>query len=463
MLSRRTIIKILAMSFISLQIFAATEKDHLEKVTGAVGDGVALDTQAIQGAIDRCHARQGGVVLVPEGKYCIGTIKLKSNVELRLEEGAELLGSLSISDYARDIQGAVEAPAFDECLIYAEASQNLKITGKGVINGRGSRTNFPERNADKSLADRPMLMRFVKCQNVELSEVTLKDAASWCTHLVLCEDVVVRNVTIDSRLNINNDGFDMDGCNNVLIEDSAIATGDDSICPKSTTKNLTENIVVKNCRVESHTSAFKCGTSSYGGFRNITVADCDFSNTQMGAIKLLNVDGGIMENITIKNIVMRDVEGPIFIRLGNRGRTYHQKTEQIYGNDVKPEGAPVGWTKNIKISQIKATVKGNDLKKQGIMISGIPGHPIENVILEDLDISFTGGGTEEDAKRLVPEDIARYPEQFFFGVLPAWGAYIRHAKNIEFKNVNLTVQTKDHRQRIVLVDVEGFKEHSKID
>ncbi|MDF7800134.1 glycosyl hydrolase family 28 protein [Pontiellaceae bacterium B1224] len=426
------------------------------KTFGAKGDGITLDTKAVQSAIDAC--KPGGVVFVEPGQYVVGTLKLKSDMELQVAEGAELLGSTSLADYATDNQGAIEAPAFDKCLLYAENAKNIHITGGGIIDGRGARETFPVKLEDGSLGDRPMLIRFVDCKNVQFTKVTFKNAASWCVHLVSCDAVKAVNVTIDSHVNTNNDGFDLDGCSNVLIEGCDIHTGDDSICPKSTTMKLCENITVKNCRAQSHTAAFKCGTSSRGGFRNISISDCDFSNTRMGVIKLLTVDGGILENISISNIVMNDVEGPVFIRLGNRGRIYDKPTEQVYGEEVKPEGAPPGTVKNIKISNIKAIVAGDIQKRNGIMISGIPDHYIEDVVLENIEISFPGGGTAEDAAREVPEDEARYPEQFFFGVLPSWGAYVRHAKNVTFKNVNLTTRQPDARKELVLVDVNDFSE-----
>ncbi len=195
----------------------------------------------------------------------------------------------------------------------------------------------------------------------------------------------------------------------------------------------------------------------------------------MGAIKLELVDGGRLENVDISRIVMENVGNPIFIRLGNRGNTYASG---------RASRAPVGTLKNIRISDVVAKVTVEDRAKaaeaayknlQGdttpgvtdrekskagpIMITGIPGHYVENVALENVKISYPGHGTEEDAKRVVPEDESRYPEQFFFGVLPAWGAYIRHAKNVEFKNVELTLRGEDARQKIVVDDVEGFVNH----
>lgn len=452
----------LFLGILGLICSCASNKDEFSILDyGAVNDTLTLNTEAIQAAIDQC-AEHGGRVVFPAGTYITGTIKLKSNVELHLADGAELLGSTSLSDYATDNIGAIEGPYYDKCLLYADHIEGVKITGKGLINGRGHRSSFPKRLADNSLGERPMLIRFVNCRDILMEDVTFMNAASWCTHMVDCDSVVIRNLTIDSHVNSNNDGLDLDGCKNVLIENCNIRSGDDGICPKSTSTRLTENLVIRNCRVESNTSAFKCGTSSRGGFRNISVSDCDFSDTRMGAIKLLLVDGGLLEDITISNITMDNVEGPIFIRLGNRGRKYDLPTHQIQGKDVQNEGVPPGTVKNIRISNIKAIVESDKPERCGIMISGIPGHYIENVVLENIEISYPGGGTIEDAQREVDEDEARYPEQFFFGVLPSWGAFIRHARDVEFRNVVLTTRSPDKREMIVLEDVEGFERNKQL-
>ncbi|AQQ70242.1 Exo-poly-alpha-D-galacturonosidase precursor [Limihaloglobus sulfuriphilus] len=421
---------------------------------GAVGDGQSSNTAAFQAAIDACG--EDGTVRINSGKYVTGTIKLKSGVELNIGKGAVIHGSTDLNDYARDVFGSVEAPAFSKCLIFAENAENIKITGSGTINGNGSEENFPVKLGSE-LGERPMLIRFVNCRNVTFSDVTLKDSASWCTHLVNCDDVIINGVKINSRVNFNNDGFDLDGCRNVVIENCDIRTGDDSICPKSTTLRAAENITVRNCRVSSGTAAFKCGTSSRGGFRNINVDNCLFYDCGMGAVKLLMVDGGVLEDINISNVTMDNVEGPFFIRLGNRGRKYDSPTEQVYSQDARPEGAEVGILRNVCISNIKAAVRGDDKTRQGIMISGIPGHNISGITFENIDISFTGNGTEKDAQRIVLEDIARYPEQFFFGVLPSWAMYIRHVDGILLKNVNFSLINPDKRPRIVAEDVENLR------
>jgi hypothetical protein len=195
----------------------------------------------------------------------------------------------------------------------------------------------------------------------------------------------------------------------------------------------------------------------------------------MGAIKLQLVDGGRLENVDISRIVMKDVGNPIFIRLGNRGSTFDRRT--------RGEKTSVGSIRNVRISDVVAEVTIEDREKAAlatyknlkvetslgvtdrekakagpIMITGIPDHYVENVTLENIQVSFPGLGTSVDAQREVPEDIARYPEQFFFGVLPSWGAYIRHARDIEFINVELSTRAKDARQKLHLDDVEGFVE-----
>ena len=365
------------------------------KSFGAIGDGVALDTKALQDAIDACHSNSGGTVWVPQGRYQIGTLRMKSNVTLSLDYGAHLLASQDLADYDTDLRVAAEGGR--TCLIYAEDATNIAFQGLGVIDGRGTRQAFP-REVDGKRRDRPRLMN--------------------------CD----------------------------------INSGDDAICLKGTTDKLCSNFVVRGCKVSSGTAALKFGTSSCGGFKDIKVTNCYFYDCPQGAIKLLQVDGGILEDVDISRIVMERVGGPIFVRLGNRGRTYETSTGQKYNADVEPEGAPIGSIKNIRISDVVADFTASELAKHGIMITGIPGHAVEDVVLENIKITSPGGGTEKDAKLIVPEDIARYPERHFFGTLPAWGAYIRHARNVVFKNVDLQIRTPDKREKIVLEDVEGFVE-----
>lgn len=454
---------------------------------GAVGDGVAMDTVAVQKAIDACSETGGGKVWVPAGRFVIGTVQVKSNVTLSLDYGAELLGSQNKSDYLIDhLRPAREGNS--ECLLYAEDATNIRFEGLGVIDGRGKPEFFPKRAGPGGKDDRPRLIRFENCENLTFSGLTYKNPAFWGIHLIDCRNVHFTGVTVRMRNNhSNNDGLDIDGCENVLIENCDIVSGDDAICLKSSL-NPCRNVVVRDCIVSSATAAVKFGSSSYGGFIDVDISNCYFYDCPMGAIKLQSVDGARLENVSISRIVMEDVGSPLFVRLGNRGRTYTKNTytgTRILNGD-KSEGAGVGSIKNIRMSDVVAKVTYLDREKAArspyqvlkvdgtteltekekgmagpIMITGIPGHYVEDVVLENIEISYPGLGTEADANREVPEDITRYPEQFFFGPLPAWGAYIRHAKNITFKNVAMELRAPDARERIVLVDVEGFVEESE--
>ena len=370
-----------------------------------------------QKMIDDCESK----LIVPVGQHITGTLHLKSNMELHLPAGAEILGSLSIKDYPYDYTGIKSKLRHSPALIVAENQENITFSGNGVIDGRGSREAFPAVKPGDEL-DRPMLLRFSNCKNVYLRDVHFNNSASWGLHFIDCENVHIDGICMDSVLNRNNDGLDLDGCRDVFISNCRLRTGDDAICPKSTV-NVTENVVITNCIISSRTAAFKLGTSSAGGFRNITLSNCVFRDCKMGAIKLLCVDGGILENIMISDVVMDRVEGPIFIRLGDRGKRYagsaiHSEStaeEEIAGK------APAGILRNVTISNIRAHVETDDRQRSGIMITGVPGRRVEDIRLRDVYISFPGGGTAEEAQIQVAEDEARYPEQFFFGTLPSWG------------------------------------------
>jgi polygalacturonase len=448
------------------------EKIFNVKEYGAIADGITKNTEAIQKAIDACTDAGGGKVRIPAGSFVIGTIQIKSNVTLSLDYGAELLGSQDINDYPIDnLSPAREGQS--QCLFYAKDATNIRFEGLGTIDGRGTHVAFPKRRPGQRGDNRPRLIRFEDCENLTFSGVTFKRPAFWGIHLIDCKTIHFNAITLRFRNNnFNNDGLDLDGCENVLIENCDLETGDDAICLKSS-RNPCRNIVVRDCRLASNTAALKFGSSSHGGFIDVSVTNCYFYDCPMGAMKLAMVDGGRLENIQISRIVMERVGCPIFIRLGNRGSSFGK------GGEV-----PVGTLKNIRISDVVAEVtvedrakiteavyKGvkenttpgvtdSEKSKAGpIMITGIPGHFVEDIILENVKISFPGHGTEEDSKRIVPEKENAYPEQFQFGVLPVWGAYIRHAKNIEFRNVELTLRGDDARQKIVLDDVEGFIEN----
>ena len=442
----------------------ASALDALITDYGAVGDGQALNTHAIQKAIDFVYEKGGGSVVIPKGQFVTGTLYLKSNVRLSLQGSSELLGSRSLADYPTNNPGSGEvvgsqkiltnevltASEFIQALIVADQAENVGIEGCGTIDGRGQPDAFPTQVAGrKELGQRPMLMRFFRCKNVHFDEVNLKNPASWGVHLVDCDNVHFQGVNISHRSNANNDGIDVDGCRNVWITDSHISSGDDAVCLKSSHGKPCENIFVNHCLISSDTAGFKCGTSSRAGFRNLIVSDCVMRNVKMGAIKLQCVDGGTMENVLIQNIVMDQVEGPLFIRLGNRGAAY--QTPEKDGALIQP-----GVLRDVTISNIRATVSATDKTHSGIMITGIPGHNVSGIHLDNIEVRFPGFGAADPVEKTVPEDEKRYPEQFFFGSLPSYGMFIRHAEDIELNRIRFSYTGEEKRPAFALEDVKGF-------
>lgn len=405
----------------------------------------AKSTRAIQAAIDAAHKAGGGRVVIPEGKYYSGTIFLKSNIHLEFENHATIYGSDDLKDYA-EVPLATEEPHFSKCLFYVRGAENIMITGKdtSVINGRGY--------FFKHSPERPKLFRIEQSKNIRIENITVKNSGSWCLYFGECDNIRLTRVSLYNKENHNNDGMNYDGCSNVWITDCNLQVEDDAICLKSSVNRTCENINVEGCTVSSYHAAFKIGTASGWTFKDIAVKNCRFYDCRYGAIKLLMVDGGAIDNVHISDIELFNCGGPIFLRLGNRGRDYTKSIKQVYDKDVKPEGRPVGTLKNVYIGNISGRLYGRNDAVEGIMFTGIPGHYIENITLENIDLSFSGHG-ELATDVVVPEDEARYPEQSFFGPLNSYGLFIRHAKNVTLKNINFSLRGHDSRPAIYLEDV----------
>jgi polygalacturonase len=427
---------------------------------GARADDKTDNTEAIQKAVDACTLT-GGRVYIPQGIFLTGTIFLKSNVCLYLSENSVLKGIPDLSKYPRMKPQTYRSHVDDYpdiALLYAEKQENISIAGKGTFYGNGDHKVFQD-SIDNS-KNRPFGIKFVECRDVEVSDIHLRNSAFWMQLYLACDRVRLTNLTIYNQCNMNNDGIDIDGCNDVLISNCFIDASDDAICLKSNGPRLTQNVAISNCVLSTHCYAFKCGTETTGGFKNITVSNiivrpCEsrilpvngikdipgFGQDEgQSAIALQMMDGGIMENINISDFVIDSIETPIFIKLGNRGRKHRFDA---------PNPGP-GSIKNIRIGNITA-------KNAGIIansITGYPGQYVENVHLYNIDIQAKGIGTTSDTSLNVPENSMNYPKHAMFDVnLPAHGFYVRHVKNISFSNVQVRIGGNDARPGFVFDDV----------
>lgn len=447
--SMRTKLLTLICAFLASQVFlalgAGPDPAKIDvRACGAVGDGTTSDTAAIQRAIDTCSEKGGGTVEFPAGRYVSGSIFLKDNVTLRLDAQAVLLGSTNIADY-KPIEAFTDAVGIPRghCFIGAADAKNIGIEGGGTIDGRGKELLAGRAEADKNI--RPFLVRFVRCTGVSLKNIHLLASAAWTVHFFQCRDVSADGVTIFSRGLQNNDGFDIDSSENIRITNCDVDSGDDALCIKATSPLPSRNIVATGCRLKSGCGAIKIGTESLGDFENIEITNCQIRDTNLGGIKLFSVDGAHLQNVKISDITMDNVKLPVFLRLGARLKTF------------RPGDAsrPAGILTNVTIKNIRASSPAHT----GILISGIPGHRIENVTIENIELLLPGGGTAEDAKVVLPEKETAYPELGMFGPkMPAYALVARHAKGLKIKNLKVTLATPDARPAKFCEDLEGFEE-----
>ena len=407
---------------------------------GAKGNGVTLNTKAIQATIEACSESGGGTVLFPAGKYRSGTVFMKSNVTLLLEAGAVLAGSTELKDYPVTVSKVRSYTDIytDKSLIYGEGLENIGITGQGTLDGNGAsfEKNGPYKN-------RPYMIRFIHCNRVRVRDINLVNSPMWVQHYLDCEDVSISGISVNSRVNSNNDGIDIDGSEQVRISDCSIFSGDDGIVLKSTLNKPCRNVTITNCVISSDCNAFKLGTETNGGFQNIALSNCTLYDTRLAGITLQLVDGGTMDRVSISDITMNNVGTAIFIRLGNRARPFIENT-------AKPG---MGKLSNVIISNVQATEIGNT----GCAISGLPGFPVENLLLHNIHLTFKGGGTQELMKREIPEIPEEYPEFEMFGMLPAYGFYCRHGSNLRLDGIELDFKGMEARPAIICDDISGLE------
>ncbi|MCG6921554.1 MAG: right-handed parallel beta-helix repeat-containing protein [Acidobacteria bacterium] len=482
---------------------------------GAKGDGRTLDTDAVNRAISAAAAAGGGIVSFRAGQYLCHSIRLRSHVSIHIGPGATIVAADPPPEGQPGGYDPAEPNAWSEyqdfghshwhnSLIWGEDLEDVSITGPGRIDGRGlSRGNgrislpvnitaptapgdplpdvlsadgpvtFPARpdlvpgrfgypNARDTLPDGigNKAIALKGCRNVTLRDFSVLHGGHFA---ILATGV--DNLTIDNlRIDTNRDGIDIDACRNVRISNTSVnSPWDDGICLKSShalgERRVTENVTITGCVVSGYDEGslldgtrqrrlrrrggpmgrIKLGTEAGGGFRNIAISSCVFDYCR--GIALEQVDGGVLEDVVIANVTMRDVpNAPVFVRLGGRLRA--------------PGATRPGVVRGVTIDGLDAT---GVAAGQGIFVAGVPGHPVDELLLSNVRIRFAGGGTREQAEREVPELEKGYPEPLAFGVLPSWGLFARHAAGLVVRGMDLGIDAPDARPAILLEDVAGAR------
>ena len=448
---------------------------------GALGDGKALDTNAINAAIEAAAAAGGGTIYFPAGTWLTFSIRLKSNVELYLAQGCILLAADSplpgqTTGYNGGTYDAAEPKTSYEqyqdyghnhwhnSLIWGEGIHDVSITGPGLINGKGLSNGrewvaevVPFKAEQPGVGNKAIALK--NCYNVIFRDFSILKGGHFGLLLTGVDNLTIDNLKIDT----DRDGMDIDCCKNVRVSNCTVnSPWDDAICPKSSFAlgyaRATENVTITNCYVTGcyeigsvldgtwkkfpdgvqkyRTGRIKCGTESNGGFKNITISNCVFEGCE--GLALESEDGALCEDITISNITMRDIgSAPLFFRLGSRLRGPKESTQ-------------VGTLRRISVNNLVSSNGGSNICS---VLSGIPGHSLEDIHLSNIFIEHKGGAPVEAASIRPPEKDTAYPDPNMFGPMPAQGFFLRHILNLEMSHIEIRPQQPDFRPSFYLDEV----------
>ena len=445
------------ISILSVQILlvgvcrAQTTNIYDLRTFGAAGDGATLDTKPLQAAIDKCSAAGGGTVLVTGGKFVTGTFYLKSDVTLRVEAGAMILGSTNIADYATDTDRTMyNEPYMNRCLIFARDAKNISIEGGGVIDGQGK--SFP--NKGDRERNRPKMIRLLNCSHVRIHDITLQWPASWTSEWRYSDDLAFDHVTIHSRGISNGDGLDFDGCTNVRVTNSQFDCGDDCLCLQtSLTNKPCKNVFIAGCSFSGRWAGIRIGLLSRGNFEDVTMTNCVFNNHNDSGLKIQMNEGAEIKNMVFTHLTMTNVPRPLFLTLCQKNAWVDASWNQL---------PAVGSISNLSFDHITVDDESG-AKNSGFVIIGFPGHPVENLSFSDIRATFPGGGTAEDATNTVaeftPENLGnRWPEIGNLRVtVPARGLFAHHVTGISLHNLEFSTTKPDARPPVVFSGVTGIK------
>lgn len=451
---------------------------------GAKADGMTIDSEAVQAAVDECSSTGGGVVWFPKAIYVLATVFLRSNVHIKFEDGTIILGALDFYDYAQ--QEKIDYPIyqdashtyFDLSMFVGRDCKNISFSGKAKIDMRSVWDEDGVRG-EAIIHRGPKFIALKECDDVLICDLDIKNVTDLAIYFAGCNNVDIHGI----KMRVYIDGISPDNCKNVKIYDCDVESGDDGIVFKSSyTLNrldYCQNMRVWNCKIKSRCNALKFGTETNGGFYDTYIENIEISDTRISGIAIESVDGAIIDGLTIKNVNMSNVNAPLFIHVGKRMRG--------------PKGRKVGQIKNVTLENIYAdgpyepydimawgyhAFKANDYRQYPWIYSGVRTEtkdlissgrytdwqmtsnccglkesPLENIVLRNVHFKLDGGVKEY--KHEVPDVVPEYPEVYVYGeILPAKGIYFRYIKGLTLENVTVDTYRPDVREDFVMEHVD---------
>ena len=425
---------------------------------GAVGDGTTDCTDAFAEAIHDCALSGGGYVDVPAGRYLSGSIRLLSNVILRLADGSEIIGSEVWSDYSgpsrgcawsKSLSGIVGELSMPECraLIYSDKAEHTGVIGKGIINGRRS-----NRHGYSKSKGRPFLIVFSESTDILLQDITLTDPGMFSVYNLNNVRVIIRDIRIISCDSLNGDGIDFDGSRDVEISNCYFETGDDSISIKTLTPGEPcEDIAVSGCTFRSVWAGIRIGPEGTADIRRIRISNCVFENCNDG-IKIQSTENTLFEDMEFTDLVMNNVVRPVFITATSFPMSEHSES-------IRP--CP-GTIRNLKFKNIVAHMCAHEQKLllSNNLIYAAPGAVIDNIEMTGIRLSSAGGNNAKSADILTMTELLDYygyPE-----TLENWNDYpsaifmLVNSGNIVFRDCRFECRDPDERYAITADRIDGL-------
>ncbi len=416
---------------------------------GAISDDEILDTEAINKAIDSCATLANGIVVFAKGTYLSGSIHLKSNVTLQVEKEAKIqavpkgVGAFDTPEPTKwDKYQDFGLSHFHNSLIWGDSVDNVTIRGEGIISGSGFLYVNPEvGDADKAIS-------FKSCKDVEIKDITITDGGYLAILATGCDGVNIYNVKIETKAN----GISLVGSSNVVLRNCEVETGDDGISLKSDyslgRKLSSKNINISSCIISAGGTALQLGPETVGDFKNLQISNITIKRADNTGISFTSNHGAVIDGVNVQNVTMENAAIPFFINLS-----------KLKGGS--PGSPAVGSIRNLRISNVvvKDIYGYGSGWKFASTIMGKSDRMLENIVLENMRMTYKGGGLaylglkEDPAKIKLPKTEDCRAERY--GLRPAYGLYCRYIKELKIRNVSVDFEKEDPRPGMILENIEG--------